>query len=196
MAPVNRYDLLVFLHIAATIVWIGAGFLIAVLVFGAERAGDRVKEAGHHRDVGWLAPRLFIPASMATLVFGILLVLDGPVTFGDPWIVIGLTGWAVSFLLGFFYFKPEGERIGALVEERGPGDPEAERRLHRLNIVDRIQLTILFLVVANMVIKPSGDDAGVLVAGAAILLAVLVLGAASIRRRSAGEAASSPAHAG
>ena len=191
----SRYDLLVFLHIAATIVWIGAGFLIALLVFGAERAGDRVKQAGHHRDVGWLAPRLFIPASMATLVFGILLVLDGPRSFGDPWILVGLTGWAVSFLLGFFYFKPEGERIGALVEQHGPDHPEVERRLHRLNIVDRIQLTILFLVVADMVIKPTGDDAGVLIAGAAILAAVAVLGAASIRRRGAGGAASDPAHA-
>jgi uncharacterized membrane protein len=192
----SRYELLVFLHIGATIVWIGAGFLIAVLVLGAERAGDRLKQAGHHRDVGWLAPRLFIPASLATLVVGILLVLDGPASFGDAWIVVGLTGWAVSFLLGFFYFKPEGERIGALVEQHGPGHPEVERRLHRLNVVDRIQLMILFLVVANMVVKPSGDDVAVLVVGAGILTMAAVVGAASIRRRSAGGAASGPAPAG
>ena len=179
----NRYELLVFVHIAATIVWIGAGFLIAVLVFGAERAGDRIKAAGHHRDVGWLAPRLFIPASLVTLVFGILLVLDGPASFGDVWIVIALTGWAASFLLGFFYFKPEGERIGALVEQHGPALPEIERRLHRLNVVDRVQLVILFLVVANMVVKPTGDDAGVLAAGAATLVMAAVLGAVSVRRR-------------
>src|SRR5688500_4694128 len=98
----TRYELLVFLHVAAVIIWIGAGFLIALLVFGAERAGDRIREAGYHRDVGWLAPRLFIPASMATLVFGILVVADGPWSFGDLWIVIGLVGWAVSFGLGFF----------------------------------------------------------------------------------------------
>ena len=178
----SRYELLVFLHVTSVIVWLGAGFLIALLVFGAASAGDRAREAGYHRDVGWLAPRLFIPSSLATLVLGILLVIDGPWTFGDLWIVIGLTGWLVSFLLGFFYFKPEGERIGALAERHGPGHPEIPSRVHRLNVVDRIQLTILFLVVAAMVIKPTGDDGVVLAVGAAILVAAAALGAASLRR--------------
>jgi uncharacterized membrane protein len=153
----TRYELLIFLHIAASVVWLGAGFLMAVLVLGAGRAGDRVKEAGHHRDVGWLAPRVFIPASMSVLVLGILLVIDGPWTFGELWIVIALAGWAASFLLGFLYFKPEGERIGALVEEHGPSHPEVGRRIHRLNVVDRMQLVILFLIVGDMVAKPTGD---------------------------------------
>ena len=177
----TRYEFLLFLHVAAAIVWVGAGFLIAMLIFGAERSGDRVKEAGHHQDVGWLAPRLFIPASMATLVLGVLVVIDGPWSFGDLWIVIGLVGWAISFALGFFYFKPEGERIAGLVAQHGPANAEADRRIRRLNVVDRVQLTILFLVVADMVIKPTGDDPGVLIAGAAILAAVAAMGVASLR---------------
>jgi uncharacterized membrane protein len=178
---VTRYELLTFLHIAAAVIWLGAGFLIALLVFGAERAGDRAKEAGHHQDVGWLAPRLFIPASLSTFVFGLLLVIDGPWSFDQLWITVAMMGWAVSFALGFFYFKPEGERIGALVEERGPADPEVDRRLHRLNIVDRLQLAILFLVLADMVVKPTGDDSGSLVVGAVILALVAGFAAISIR---------------
>ncbi len=189
----TRYELLVLLHVAAVIIWLGAGFLIAVLVLGAERAGDRVKEAGHHRDVGWLAPRLFIPSSLATLVLGTLLVIDGPWTFGALWIVIALVGWAVSFLLGFFYFKPEGERIGALVAQHGPAHPEVDQRLRRLNTVDRLQLVILFLVVADMVIKPTGADAGVLIAGAAILATAMILGAVSMRPQSDARSAADPA---
>ena len=178
----SRYDLLVFLHISAVIIWLGAGFLLALLVFGAARAGDRQKEAGYHQDVGWLAPRLFIPASLSTFVLGLLLVIDGPWTFDQLWITIGMAGWAASFGLGFFYFKPEGARIGALVAERGPTDPEVDRRIHRLNLVDRLQLVILFLVVANMVVKPTGsDDAGLLIAGAAILVAATALAVKSLR---------------
>ena len=191
----TRYELLVFLHIAAAIVWLGAGFLMTVLVLGAARAGDRPREAGYHRDAGWLAPRVFIPASMATLVLGILLTIDGPWEFGTLWIVIALAGWAASFALGFFYFKPEGERIGALVQEHGPSHPEVDRRIHRLNVVDRIQLVVLFLVVGDMVIKPTGDDSGTLIAGAAILAAAVALGAAAIRRRGAVEASASTARA-
>jgi uncharacterized membrane protein len=181
------YELLLFLHIAAVTIWLGAGFLVGVLIFGAAREGDRVREAGYHRDVAWLAPRLFIPASLATLIFGILLVADGAAwSFGELWIVLSLLGWLASFCLGFFYFRPEGERIGALVAERGPGDAEAEWRVHRLNVVDRLQLTILFLVLATMVFKPSGDDTGLLVVGA-LILAAAIAGGASVIRRGPGE---------
>lgn len=183
------YEVLLFLHLAAVIIWLGAGFLIAVLIFGAERAGDRAKEGSYHRDVGWLAPRLFIPASLASLLLGILLVVEGEWGFGQVWITIALAGWAVSFLLGILYFKPEGERIGALVEQYGPGYREVDQRLHRLNIVDRVQLTILFLMVADMVVKPTGEDGGLLIAGAAILALALALAAFSIRRGPATPAA-------
>ena len=179
----TRYELLTFLHLASVVIWLGAGFLIAVLVFGAERAGDRMREAGYHRDVGWLAPRLFIPASLSSLIFGVLLVIDGPWTFDYLWINIGLVGWLVSFLLGILYFKPEGERIGEIAEREGPASPEIARRLHRLNIVDRLQLLILFSVVADMAIKPTGDDTGVLVAGVAILATAALFGLAMIGRR-------------
>ena len=182
----SRYELLLFLHISAAIIWLGAGFLLAVLIFGAERAGDAEKEAGHHRDVAWLAPRLFIPASLSVFVFGLLLVLDSPAwNFDQLWITLALAGWGASFLLGILYFKPEGERIAALAEERGPRDPELNSRLHRVNVVDRVQLTILFLVVVDMVIKPTGEDNGTLIVGAAILAAAIVFAATSINRHRA-----------
>ena len=178
----SRYELLLLLHISASIIWLGAGFLLAVLVLGAEMAGDREKAAGYHRDVGWLAPRLFIPASLSVLVLGVLLVIDGPWSFDQLWITIALTGWAVSFLLGILYFAPEGERIGAIAADRGPNDPELSRRLRRLNVVDRVQLLILFLVVADMVLKPTGDDGGMLAVAAAILVAGVLLAGNAIRR--------------
>lgn len=178
----DLYELLLFLHVAAAIIWIGAGFVLALLVFGAERANDRLKEAGYMRDIDWLAPRLFIPASLATLLLGILVVIEGPWSFGDLWIVIGLGGWAASFLVGILYFKPEGERIAHLVESQGPGSREAGRRLQRLNVVDRIQLTLLFVVVANMVVKPTGDDVGALVALAAVFVLACLAGLAAVRR--------------
>lgn len=175
------YELLTFLHISTSIIWLGAGFLFVVLVFGAERSGDQAKEAGHHQDVARLAPRLFIPASMSTLLLGILLVIEGSWNLDQLWIVIGLAGWTCAFVLGFFYFRPEGERIGALMAEHGPGQPEIERRIRRLNMIDRFQLSILFVVVAAMVIKPTGDDTGVLIAGAAILALGIAYALSAVR---------------
>jgi uncharacterized membrane protein len=177
------YELLLALHIVAAIIWLGAGFLVAVLVFGAERAGDRMKEASHHQDVAWLAPRLFIPASLATLLLGIAVTAEGSWDFDQLWIVLALAGWAVSFGLGFFYFRPEGERIGELVERHGPDYPEVDRRIRRLNVVDRVQVAILFLVVLDMVLKPTGDDPGLLIAGAVLLAIAVLAGVSAVGRR-------------
>jgi hypothetical protein len=183
IASVTWAEFLLLGHVVAAIIWLGAGFLMTLVIFGARAAGDREKEVSEHQGLGWLAPRLFIPSSLATLIFGILLVADGFWTFDQLWIVIGLAGWAVSFVLGFFYFRPEGERIGALVGERGLHDAELDRRLRRVAAVDRVQVLILFLVVADMVLKPTGDDEGVLIGGAAILAAAAAAAALAIRGR-------------
>ena len=177
----STYELLTFLHIVSAIIWLGAGFVMTLLIFGAEREGDAVREAGFHREIPWLAPRLFIPASFATLIFGVLLVIDGSWTLDQLWVTIGLVGWLISWGLGFFYFRTEGERIGALAMERGPADPEVRARIRRLNIVDRVQVLILFVVVADMVLKPTGDDGGVLVVGALLIAAAVAAALAADR---------------
>lgn len=176
----TTYELLTFLHISTAIIWLGSGFLLAVLVFGAGRAGDHEREAGYHRDTGWLAPRVFVPASLATFILGILLTIDGDWDFGALWITLAMIGWLASFLTGFLYFRPEGQRIGALAAERGPGDPEIVARVHRVNVIDRVQLVVLFTIVADMVLKPTGDDTAVLIVGAIVLVGVLGLAAAMI----------------
>jgi uncharacterized membrane protein len=193
---VSTYEFLTFGHVAAAIIWLGAGFVLTLLIFGAERAGDTVREAGFHSEMPWLASRLFIPASFATLIFGVLLVIDGSWTLDQLWVTIGLVGWLVSWGLGFFYFRTEGERIGALAMERGPADPEVRSRIRRLNIVDRVQVLILFVVVADMVLKPTGDDGGVLVVGALLVAAAVAAAFAADRRGAAAEAPATAPGAG
>jgi uncharacterized membrane protein len=180
----SRYEILVFLHIAAAIIWLGAGFVFAVLAFDAERHDDRARLAAYHHDAGALAPILFIPASLATFILGLLLVADGPWTMGALWIDIGLAGWLASFLLGILYFKPEGERITSIVAERGVDDPEVARRVRRLNLVDRVQVTIVFLVVLDMVGKPTGDDGGLLAVMLLLFAAAAVPAIVALRRPS------------
>ena len=106
---------------------------------------------------------------MATFVFGLLAAIEGNWDFGQAWIVIGLAGWLVSFLIGILYFKPESEKIAALGENGEAGMAEAMSRSKRMIAVDNFELTTLYVVAASMVLKPTGDDPGLLVALAAIL---------------------------
>ncbi len=178
----SRYEVLLLLHIAAVIAWLGAALTLDVLMYRAERVRDRRAQLDLYAQMEWLANRLFIPSSLVVLVAGILLVLDGPWTFGQLWIVLGLAGYAASFVVGILYFKPESERIGTLVRDHGPDHPELDSRMHRMNVIGRVELGVLFLVVAVMVVKPTADDMWTLVILAAAAALTLAAGARSFVR--------------
>ena len=164
------YELLLFLHIVAAIIWLGSGLLIQILAARAERANDAEGLRRVAADSAGLSETLFIPASLATLILGVLLVIDGPWTFDMLWIVLALVGYAGTFLTGVLVMKPGSEKIAALME-RGGLSAEAEIEIRKLITKGRFDTVVLYLVVAVMVLKPTGDDAGILVALAAIVVA-------------------------
>jgi uncharacterized membrane protein len=181
---VSRYDLLVFLHVASAIIWLGAAFVMGALQLKASRSGDPAELGRIGADEEWLAPRLFIPAALATLLFGILLVADSPTwTFGALWIQLGLAGFVLNFVTGIGFLKPEGERLKAAVERHGPTSPEVARHGYRLALVSRLELVLLFAVVAVMAAKPASGDTGTLAGlGAGVVLAWIAIGALSRRK--------------
>jgi uncharacterized membrane protein len=170
----SRYEILLFLHIAFVIVWLGAGFLFHLLGYRAERADDRPGMEKITADLVATANTVFIPSSLLVLVFGILLTIDGPWSFGDLWIVLGLVGFAVTFLTGVLWIKPQSERTHSLVQRDGGMGPEAFAVARRMMIFARLDYVVLFLVVLDMTVKPTADDVGTL----ALMAAILVGGAA------------------
>lgn len=176
------YELFLLLHVVSAIVWVGAATVFFSLALRTDIERDFDREASHNDDNGWLAPRLFIPASMATLIFGILAAIEGSWSFGSLWITIGLTGFVASFLIGVGYFEPETKRLAAAVDRGGVNDPEVRSRMANIKTVGRIELGVLYLVVASMVLKPTGDDGAVLVAFA-LILAAIVAGSVAWRGR-------------
>jgi uncharacterized membrane protein len=165
------YELLLLLHIVSAIVWVGAATTYFALELRTDLSGDLERETSQNDDAKWLAPRLFIPASMGTLIFGILAAIEGSWDFGSLWIVIGLTGFGVSFATGIGYFEPEIKKLAAAIERSGAADPEVRRRTASLKMVGRIELAVLYIVVVAMVAKPTGDDGGLLVVLALVLAA-------------------------
>lgn len=176
------YELLLLLHIISAIIWVGAATTYFALELRTDLSGDLGREASQNDDAKWLAPRLFIPASLGTLVFGVMAAIEGDWDFGSLWIIIGLSGFGVSFATGIGYFEPETKKLAAAVERGGAADPEVRRRTAALKMVGRIELAVLYVVVASMVAKPTGDDAGLLVV-LALTVAVAAAGAFIWRRR-------------
>jgi len=188
----SYYEALLTLHVLTAILWIGGGFMLLLLVHRAQSTDDEVLLMRIATNSKWLAQRLFIPSSLAVLVFGILLTIEGPWGFGDLWIVLGLVGYAASFLVGILFLEPEGSRIGVAMAEHGPSSRQARRGIDRINAVQRAEMVILLLVVAVMAVKPTSDDVAVLAVGAAIVAVTLALAARALAR--AGDvAAAAPA---
>lgn len=170
----SRYEFLLFFHVVSVIVWLGAGTTLALTAVFAQRSGD----PSEFRRLGafgrWLGPRVFAPAALGALVFGILLVVDGSWTFDPLWIRLGLAAFAVSLLVNVGLRFPTLRRLQRAAREAGPAAPEVARSGRQLGLLARLELAVLYLAVADMVAKPTSSDGWTLVGGAAILGLVLL----------------------
>lgn len=164
----TRYDAYKYIHVVAAIVWLGAGVLIQVLAARAQNTSDDDYLQKLFRDAGVLANKLFIPASLTVIAMGLLMVFDGPWNFEPLWIVLGLVGYTATFVTGAFILGPRAEKAGERAHVEGMS-PSVAAEMRSVLSLARIDTVVLFLVVAVMVIKPTGDDVGVLIAMAAVL---------------------------
>jgi uncharacterized membrane protein len=164
------YELLLFVHISAAIVWIGAGLLIQVQAHRANKTDDKDGLKRILDDVGALSNTVLIPASLTVVVMGVLLVIESDAwTFDQLWIVLGLIGYFATFGTGIGILKPRSERLAEMIEQEGFTERDVTK-MRELLVLGRIDFVVLVLVVFNMAIKPTGDDPGVLI-GMALALA-------------------------
>ena len=165
------------LHIVFAMVWFGGGMAMIVLGWSALRSRDDGAFVHVVRQVVFLAERVFVPASLLTLVFGIVMawLVHG---FRDLWIILGLVGFAATFMTGVFVIKPMAERVAA-TKAVTPETPALCRRIIETSSFDYV---VIFLVIAVMVLKPTAADVAVLGAMAAILAASGLWFIATLRR--------------
>jgi len=149
----TRYEIIKFLHVLAVIVWVGGGVMLQILLARAKRAGPEALTM-FNEGAEWTSQRVFMPASFAVLGLGIWLVVDGPWNFSDPWIGIGIVGYALSAVNGMVNLGPTAKKMKALIAERGPVDPGVQKLARRMDIAGRFDLVILTAVVFDMVVKP------------------------------------------
>lgn len=152
----TRYDVFLFLHILSVILWVGAGTTLGLLWFHPDRElRRRIAPIGE-----WLGPRLFAPAALSALVFGLLLVHEGHWTFRPLFVQLGLAAFALSFVINAGVRAPLSRKLA--------GQPK--RLEGMLSALSRFELSVLYLTVADMVLKPDRSDAVFIVVGAMILV--------------------------
>ena len=127
--------------------------------------------------------KLFVPSSLIVVVMGIALVIESDAwTFDYLWIVLGLIGYGATFVTGFFFIRPASERVGQEMERQGGRlTPDLRAQIRKLIVTARVDYVTFALVVLDMVAKPTGDDTGLLVAMALILVAGIAYIVVSVR---------------
>jgi hypothetical protein len=151
----GAFKALLFVHILAAVAWIGGGIMITLMGERAKRARNEAEMIEVAQAAEFWALRLFIPGSLVLLAAGIGMVTVGHVGF-KAFVVVGLVGWAVSFVTGAGYLGPQSGKLRTLVAADGSPTLAAVAQVNRIILVARIDLVILVAVIANMVIQPGG----------------------------------------
>ena len=148
------YEALLFLHVTGAIVWIGGAAMHLALMGLAYRSGtpeDRVRLLDYDDRLGL---PLYIPSALVVLAAGIGLVIDGPWSWSDDWVVAGLVIFGAALALGIAFFLPQGAKLKGVVEERGAASAEAQALARRIELVALADIVLLLAAVYVMTTKP------------------------------------------
>ena len=148
------YELLLFLHVLAAATWVGAVVFFVFVLELALRANDRSLLLRLIEYDDRLAPILYIPAVAIVLGAGIGLVLDGPWSFGDGWVLAGLALLLGALALGIVFFMPTAKRLRAAVDAGGLESNEASKQLATYRTLALVDAAILVAAVFVMTAKP------------------------------------------
>jgi uncharacterized membrane protein len=141
-------------HILGAMVWVGGGAMLAVLASRARSSSTDAELVGFLKTMGWASARVFLPAVVAVLVFGVWMVLEnGAWNFGQLWVLLAIGLFVVAFLVGALYLGRLGVQMGRAAQS---GAPSADVRslLGRWVAGYAVVLLILLVTVWDMVFKP------------------------------------------
>jgi uncharacterized membrane protein len=171
------YEFLLFVHIAAAMIWLGGAFTFQMYGLVVHRGGDPGELARFAGRAGVLGERMFVPASLVVVLAGVGLIIDGNWDWGQLWVIFALVTFAASFLTGVLVISPIAKRIPVV----GSTTPAGQALIQRLFTVLRIDLAFMYAIVFAMVVKPTSDDVWTIVIAVVVLLALTALFLAPLR---------------
>ena len=146
------YAFFKWVHVTGAVLWVGGGLALTILALWAERKQDPAEMAMLARQAAFIGERVFAPVGLLVLLAGIAMVINLHWGWGTSWIVIGLVGYAITFLTGLLVLGPQAKRIGQLIETKGAEAAETQAAIRRILLIARVDEGVLLLVVAVMVL--------------------------------------------
>ena len=151
------FALFKWIHVTVALAWVGGGLLLTVLGLKAELSDDPNEIATLARWAAWVGERLFAPAGLIVLAMGIAMLIHGGdpiVHWGKFWVIVGLVGYATTFVTGIAVLSPQAKKVAKLSETKGTTAPETVAAIRRILLIARFDIAVLLIVVADMITKP------------------------------------------
>ena len=148
------YKILLFVHVMAVIMWLGAGVVFQMMSERAVSSNDEGKMRAVVALGDTFGKAYFGGLTGLVLLSGLGMVLEGDLGFGHVFIIGGLVGIVASGAIGGAMIGPTSERLLERVKGGGPMDQQSVADFTRIRDVGRIDLAIMIVVVFLMTYKP------------------------------------------
>jgi uncharacterized membrane protein len=152
--PNNWYSLFKAVHVTFAVLWVGGGLVLTILALRAERGMDPNDIVNIARYAAFVGERIFAPAGLIVFLMGIAMMINTNWGWGKFWVIVGLLGYASTFLTGIGVLNPLTKQIDASSAEHGPTAPQTIALIKKTLLIVRIDVAVLLIVVLDMVTKP------------------------------------------
>ena len=131
LAAINLHSILVFIHVTAAFVGLGATFALAVAFPLAIRLGEPRNFPYVHELSLEVTRKLANPALVLILITGIWQALDADISLGEPWISGAFVIVIVIGGLQGMYFIPTDRKLAKLAADEIAGGARSSARVTR-----------------------------------------------------------------
>ncbi len=152
----SAYLIVKALHVAGAVIWVGGDFACLTLSMRAMHRRDIKEFMQLMPSIKFVTQFLAMPASLTALVCGIAMVIMSW-DFSQLWIILGLLGFAIVLISGVGFLRSHTEQLTRLYAADGPTDEVKKRAGEILRLV-KLDHLVMFVVIADMVLKPTIDD--------------------------------------
>ena len=149
------YNTLKFIHIISVIVWIGGMIMLTVLNGRLAKSGPPEAVRALGQQSGALSMTLFLPAVLLTVITGIGLVQVGRLGFGQKWILWGIIGAVVSFIVGGVLTGGTARKLAQQIARGEVDAAQVAAVQRRIMVFVFVNLLVLLSIVWAMVFKPN-----------------------------------------
>ena len=94
------------MHVTAAEIWVGGDITLTTLGIVFERRQDGETLAAPGNMGAGIGVKVYTPALFIVLAFGLAMMHEGDVDFGQFWIIFALVGWTIATVVGVGFVGP------------------------------------------------------------------------------------------